>query len=1177
MKPMSQYLPQYLSPDLLRDDELPPPSATADCLPTSALSAAAAGLHHRNRLTSPWLVCAAMLTLCVVFLQGSLAWAHSTPPVITAVTPSPLTVGTVTVTIQGTGFVATSLVYNSYGSNSMIQYAPSSVTSTSISVTIYQGTASTSTFCVGSSSGNCSNSITVPVTTASSGGGGGNSSGSGSGGSSNSAAAPVVSSVSPNPLSVGTINIVITGSGFLQGAMAYQSYGSNSMIQYSPSSMTSNSLTVTGIYQGAATTASFEVCNPGRVCSNALAVPVNSPAPPSNPTYTLTVNNGTISTGGTSGTFASGASVTIVADAPPSGQAFQSWTGASVTNPIAASTTLTMPAESVAVTANYYTPAPVPTPVTSHPRLWITQQDLPRLQSWATSGNIAYQGLGGALGAALGNYALAFPPGPNQSLTNPVPASPYPDFGDDQGYTGMLSEENAVILAFNSLINPNSANRILYAQEAHNLLMYAMNQAVQGHAVNQPFRDPSFAIYNRGSFTGHEWPLIVDWIYNATDASGNPILTAADKQTIRSVFMLWASDCITAETTGGDNPGTPGLVNSLALLPGNLPYRMASNNYFLAHARLLTMMSLVLDPADDPPANPGVPAAEIGNTLRSYINDATGAWLYEEFAMMGDPATVAAAYNVPANPTGAGFGLASGGLPPEGSLYGESFAYILGQLLALETSGFNNPEYSGPQIGLIGAPVWDRYTQGYLSSLTPTSAIPANESYLGNVYRVASYGDVLRKWVTPDQMAPFALLGLLDQEQGISTHVDAARWYAMNAMPNGASGLLARMENPWTWGVTQDLLYFLLLDPNAPPATDPRPAFPTVFYDPPAGRIVAHSDWTPNGTMFDYRASWISINHQVGGGGEFGLFRKGEWLTSEMSNYDGTNGLTTEFHNTLALENYCAVCATITWQGPDAPIWANGSQWMLGENAGDPTTAMSTGAGYVYANSNLTNLFNRPDRWSAPDVIDNITQATRSIVWLNNDYIVVYDRATSVNGGLFKRFNLSLAANPAIEGKTTTETMPDGQQLFVQTLLPLSPSITSINGAALLNPVADLETMQYILQVQDNSNPSDTRFLHVLQGADSGATMAPAAYVQSTGGAQFDGAAFGSSAVYFPVSTAGSFGGTTLSLPAGIHTVLVTGLSPDTGYGVQASNGSVNVVPSGNTMTDSAGVLAVNF
>ncbi len=98
-----------------------------------------------------------------------------------------------------------------------------------------------------------------------------------------------------------------------------------------------------------------------------------------------------------------------------------------VANPIACPTTLTMPAANTIVTANFYTPAPVPFPVTTHPRLWITQQDLPRLQGWASSGNVAYQGLTGALGTAISNYKQAFP-GTALSATNPTPANPYPDF-----------------------------------------------------------------------------------------------------------------------------------------------------------------------------------------------------------------------------------------------------------------------------------------------------------------------------------------------------------------------------------------------------------------------------------------------------------------------------------------------------------------------------------------------------------------------------------------------------------------------------------------------------------------------------------------------------------------------------------------------------------------------------
>jgi len=316
----------------------------------------------------------------------------------------------------------------------------------------------------------------------------------------------------------------------------------------------------------------------------------------------------------------------------------------------------------------------------------------------------------------------------------------------------------------------------------------------------------------------------------------------------------------------------------------------------------------------------------------------------------------------------------------------------------------------------------------------------------------------------------------------------------------------------------------------------------------------------------------------------FGLYRRGEWLTKPMSNYDnGGNGIgaTTTYLNSLAIQNWTA--AAVTWQGLDAVVWNNGSQWMENENAGDPTTTMSTGPGYVYATSDLTNLYNRPNTWSPLDSVSDVMQATRSILWLNDDYVVVYDRATTGHAGLFKRFNLSLVTNPVVAGNTATERLASGQQLFIQTLLPLNPSLSSFDGAANLSAVADLEATQYLYQVQNPSNPADTRFLHVLQGADPGAPMAAAVYVQSTSGTAFDGAEFAATAVWFPVSTGGIFAGTTLPAAAGIHTALVTGLAPGTGYQAtltpDGTGGTViAVAPGGGTaVADAAGVLRLTF
>jgi len=629
------------------------------------------------------------------------------------------------------------------------------------------------------------------------------------------------------------------------------------------------------------------------------------------------VTNGTAN-GVASGSFAAGTVVTLVAAPAPSGQYFQQWTGnAPVANSFASTTTFTMPSSTVTVSAGYYTPAPIPQPVATHPRLWITQSDLPKFQSWATASNPIYQqGLVPLLNQAIADYNTKFFPG---GVPNPT----YPDLGDTQGYQGLITEQYALIFALHSLIDPNPANRILHAQRARNLIMYALNEAAKGPLAGAPFRDPLFVTYNRGNETSEAWPLVVDWIYNATDAQGNPILTAADKLTIRNVFVQWANACLSASTTGGDHPSPVGIVNNPALLPGGDAYRMASNNYYLGHARLVTLMSLAIDPVDDPAINLSAPAAVLGNSLRSYIADATGAWLYQEYAMLGDPNSVRSGYNLSAT---AKVGLASGGLPPEGMLYGHSYSFVLGQLLALKTAGFADPTLIGPQAALANnAPVWDRFMKGMTTSLVPSAQVYPGYGYMGPVYQMASYGDILRLWMTPDFAQPFALLGLLDQKNGDTSRLNAERWFVTNVLEGGSASLLNRVASPWSYGVQDALLTFLILDPTAPAATDPRPNYPTAFYDAPQGRLVEHTDWTANATMFDFRCSWISINHQQADANQFEFYRKGEWLTKGVANYDNNIvGLTTDYHNTLSLKNWCqnGVPTSLGWW--EGPFWANG-------------------------------------------------------------------------------------------------------------------------------------------------------------------------------------------------------------------------------------------------------------
>lgn len=884
--------------------------------------------------------------------------------------------------------------------------------------------------------------------------------------------------------------------------------------------------------------------------------------------YALTVVNGS-----GSGSYAANATIQISANPAPAGQVFQGWTGVAVANPTAPSTTLSMPAGPATVTANFAAQGSnnIAQPVTTHPRLWITPADLPRLQSWASPANPIYQqGLLTLLGTAVANYQQFFPNG----QMNPV----NPDLGDTQGYQGLLCEQNALIFAFFSLIDP--ANQALHAQRARDLIMVGLNEAVKGPLSGAPFRDPLFAVYNRANATSEAWPLVVDWIYNATNALGQPILTAQDKATVRDVFLIWAKQCLSASTTGGDSPQVHGVMNDPQLLPGGNAYRMAANNYYLGHARLLTLMSLALDPADDPAVTPGVPLSVLGNSLRSYIANATGAWLYQEFAMFGDPAVVQAAYGLP--PTAA-VGIASGGLPPEGMLYGHSFSFILGQVLALKTAGYADPTLAGPQVALANnAPIWDRFVKGFISSLVPAQQVPPSATYLGPVYQFASYGDILRMFATPDMMGPYALLSLLDRQNGDLSRLNAESWFTINAVEGGAAGLIGRVQQPWSYGVQDALLTFLTLDPNVT-VTDPRPAYSTAFYDATQGRLLDRTDWTPAASLFDFRCSWNSINHQQADGNQFEFYRKGEWLTKGVANYDNNAlGLTTDYHNTLSLQNWCqaGIPANLGWW--EAPFWANGSQWQLGGAAGDPTVLASSTATYTYAYGDATKLYNRPSFWSPANAALDIQHASRSIIWLKPDYIVIYDRATSHTAGLFKHFNLALTAAPSINGNLITTTTPGGQHLFITSLLPANGTVSTLTVGSELNPIAELEPSNHRIIIQDPSLPSDARFLTVLQGADSGTPADASFKFQSTAGTLMDGAVIGSAAVLFSYDATVGFIGTTYQVPVGVHQHFVTGCSPGSLYSVNASTSggmiNVTVTPAGSGIqADVAGVLAFTY
>jgi hypothetical protein len=622
------------------------------------------------------------------------------------------------------------------------------------------------------------------------------------------------------------------------------------------------------------------------------------------------------------------------------------------------------------------------------------------------------------------------------------------------------------------------------------------------------------------------------------------------------------------------------------LCPDNAAYRMAANNYYIGHARMMTLMALAIDPADDPPLNPALPVTAPTNSLREYINIVNGAWLFQEYAMFGEGAQVAADYGLPGD--GANFGLSSGGLPPEGMLYGASMGSIVNQLLALQTAGFNNTNFTGPQVKLIGAPVWDRFCNAWLVALTP---VPNEiETYLPDAYQMMGYGDILRLYTDPDFSTVFSPLAMLDRETGNTNRVAKTSWLALSAPEGGYANLINRAGTSWGADESYEhgLLYFLSVDPATlvPPA-DPRPLQPTLFYDRPQGMVVGQSDWTTNRSQLEWRCSWISINHQNADGGMFQYLRKREFLTKEFSGYDANDyGQCSWMHNTLALQNYCTAGTPDNLGWFEAGLWATGSQWQLGECAGDPTALVGGGTNYLYTYGDMTLLYNRPSPYSPENAALDILQANRSLLWLKPDHIIVYDRATSHTAGLFKRFNLCMPAAPTVVarpggGSVLTETLVDGQQLFIQSLLPANGVVGVYSLSNAITTVAEGEPCNYRIAIEDTNNPTDIRFLHVLQGADAGATADAATHLVSSGGNAFEGVTVAGVAALFPVNMlSNNFTGVSYVVPVGITNHYLGGLSPNGRYAVTVQTNAgvlqVSVSPGTQVAADGAGLLAFN-
>src|SRR5207244_171527 len=164
---------------------------------------------------------------------------------------------------------------------------------------------------------------------------------------------------------------------------------------------------------------------------------------------------------------------------------------------------------------------------------------------------------------------------------------------------------------------------------------------------------------------------------------------------------------------------------------------------------------------------------------------------------------------------------------------------------------------------------------------------------------------------------------------------------------------------------------------------------------------------------------------------------------------------------------------------PRGIAWRRGSQWPYNADGDGRILAHSFGRGFVYALGDATALYD-----SAYEESTDIVHASRSIVWLEPDHVVVYDRAVTRTRERFKRFWLQLPSRPEISERIAVAVTPRGQRLVVTSMLPEGARLQAdpYEPGSVEEQRAKGEPMRHRLLVEAPREPRSARFLHVLQG-----------------------------------------------------------------------------------------------
>lgn len=866
------------------------------------------------------------------------------------------------------------------------------------------------------------------------------------------------------------------------------------------------------------------------------------------------------------------------------------------------------------------TVVPAPTPVTTHPRLYFTQADIPTLRAKAVSGNEAWTAL-----QTLANGQVAkFDTGWSTSAGgggytcdggNGQPSSAFVSSDESVAWGGPEPGRAATIFALMANVDPNATNRARWQCRAHDAYLYYMNEILKTNC-GSGICNPTILNGNQGADWSNGIGLTYDWIYSSFSPS--------DKAVILNAWRKAAKMIATQEVISSSHPNPVGAMNDARLASdasyapmGTNAYgylRTTGNNYFSLHLTQLASMGAAIDASDDPAQSScaGDRFAVCGdgsaNSIQAYLKYSVGAYLYLLWLNQDDPAITTSAYNnafgsqlnayaqcsgsTYASVPTACFGSGRGALSQEGSMYMGSITKVRDTFNFLHTAGLDNPlnfaetGTAMPQLSFATSSWWDVMTQGVLHLTTPNSYACCGTKYP----TLFSYNEINSTY--DNAGFPALLFGQLlryDQMTGRSDRNAALGWL-FSYLPSTYSSFTSLA------GVYPDFItagFFFsptgsTIFSSLKPSSDPRNSMPPDFWSLNSGVLLTGTGWGAKDTVFSSLCSiYPTQDHELGTCGRFSLYRNGDFITKGVDGYaenDNSGNLSEEqpdYSNLAAYQN--------SPSGQPSGLWYIDPLWQRG---GQPNHGMGSAANIVIHNEMPSYVFQHLDQTGGYNFTYprnpklDVQHASRSFFWVKRtsgsslpDYLVVYDRGETGQSG-FKKVWFIATGDPTISGSQVSWNTPlNKATAYLHNLLPAGAAVSNHPFESFpLIAQADKDYAPKTRILVDAGTPTSVRFLNVLEAEDFGAPSTGASLVQSTSGTPFDGAAMGTSAVVFKRNMADSFAMTSFDVPGSVKQIYVTGLSSNAFYGISmTSTGTklaVTITTGGSSKSDSVGVLA---